>query len=61
MYTGLMNWFEKTAGGRLFHCRYCRIQFYDRRSLPAERSAAPGDAEKQETATQGHTAGGDAA
>jgi hypothetical protein len=30
-------------GGRLYHCRYCRVQFYDTRPLaqdaPAKRMA----------------------
>jgi hypothetical protein len=26
------------SGGSLFHCRYCRIQFYDRRARAAEGS-----------------------
>jgi len=29
--TRFLNFLEGTAGGRLHHCRYCRIQFYDRR------------------------------
>lgn len=36
MHTGLLNMLEKMAGGRLFHCRYCRIQFWDRRRLRSE-------------------------
>ena len=31
MHTGLLNALERLAGGRLHHCRYCRLQFYDRR------------------------------
>ena len=27
-------------GGRLYHCRYCRVQFYDRRRLAEETTAA---------------------
>jgi hypothetical protein len=34
--TGFLNFLERTAGGRLFHCRYCRVQFYDRRMLASE-------------------------
>lgn len=26
------------SGGKLFHCHYCRIQFYDRRNVGAEVS-----------------------
>ena len=32
MFTGFLNLLEKLSGGRLYHCRYCRIQFYDRRT-----------------------------
>jgi hypothetical protein len=31
-------------GSRLFHCRYCRIQFFDRRALRKESPAESGDA-----------------
>src|SRR5689334_5419450 len=40
---GLLNLAERVAGGSLFHCCFCRLQFYDRRPL-AERQkteAAP--------------------
>jgi hypothetical protein len=34
MQTGFLNLLEKIAGkGKLFHCRWCRLQFYDRRPL----------------------------
>jgi DNA-directed RNA polymerase subunit RPC12/RpoP len=41
MHTGFLNWLEKLAGKKaLFHCRWCRLQFYDRRPLrPAEHVA----------------------
>jgi hypothetical protein len=42
MYVGFLNFLERLAGGRLFHCRYCRCQFYDRRRTAAE-SAGPTD------------------
>ncbi len=40
---GLLNLLERLAGkGRLFHCRWCRLQFFDRRGLAAEvKRAAP--------------------
>jgi hypothetical protein len=31
MRSGIMNLLERMNGGSLFHCRYCRIQFFDRR------------------------------
>jgi DNA-directed RNA polymerase subunit RPC12/RpoP len=39
---GFLNFLERLAGGKLFHCRYCRIQFYDRRRLASE--VGPGEA-----------------
>lgn len=36
MYSGLLNLCERLAGGRLYHCCYCRVQFYDRRPLATE-------------------------
>ncbi len=39
---GFLNFLEKLAGGRLFHCRFCRVQFYDRRNLaPLAASERP--------------------
>jgi hypothetical protein len=54
MHTGLLNLVERMAGGRLHHCRYCRIQFWDRRRLASEiaadeAAAASHDAEVEET------------
>ncbi|HEX8985005.1 MAG TPA: hypothetical protein VF767_06235 [Bryobacteraceae bacterium] len=41
---GLLSFLERLAGGTLHHCRYCRLQFYDRRPVapeaPAERRRA---------------------
>ena len=31
-----VNAWHKMMGGRLYHCRYCRVQFYDKRSLAEE-------------------------
>jgi hypothetical protein len=28
-----INALQRWMGGKLFHCRYCRVQFYDRRRL----------------------------
>ena len=39
MHTGLWNLLERMVGGRLHHCRYCRIQFWDRRRLSTEVDA----------------------
>jgi DNA-directed RNA polymerase subunit RPC12/RpoP len=49
MASGFLNWLERRSGGRLYHCCFCRVQFYDRRGLatetrnPAEESAAGPD------------------
>jgi DNA-directed RNA polymerase subunit RPC12/RpoP len=39
MYSGFLNLAERMAGGKLYHCRYCRCQFYDRRKTAAEHQA----------------------
>jgi len=36
VHTGFLNYLEWLLGGRLYHCRYCRVQFYDRRMLASE-------------------------
>ncbi len=36
MWTGFLNFLERLSGGHLHHCRYCRIQFWDRRPLLSE-------------------------
>ena len=33
MNTGFLHWFERLAGGRLYYCCFCRLQFYDRRPM----------------------------
>jgi hypothetical protein len=34
---GFLNMLERLAGkGRLFHCRWCRLQFFDRRALTTD-------------------------
>jgi len=41
MQTGFLNFMERMTGGRLFHCRYCRVQFYDRRSRASDGAEEP--------------------
>jgi len=36
MQGGFLNLIERLAGGKLHHCRFCRLQFYDRRKLASE-------------------------
>jgi hypothetical protein len=42
MHGGFLNFLERVASkGRLFHCRWCRLQFYDRRGLATQVDAVP--------------------
>jgi hypothetical protein len=42
MRSGFLNWLERIGGGKLYHCCFCRIQFYDRRQVAApDTSGAP--------------------
>jgi len=44
MQDGLWNLFERLSHGNLYHCRFCRVQFYDRRPLAPQTSAPPAPA-----------------
>jgi hypothetical protein len=33
MSTGFLHFAERLCGGRLYHCCFCRLQFYDRRPM----------------------------
>lgn len=39
MHTGLLHLLEKLAGGNLYHCCFCRLQFYDRRRMRARAAS----------------------
>ena len=55
MQGGFLNLLERVAGkGRLFHCRWCRLQFFDRRPLAAN---VPGKTKKEVVPEVEHTAG----
>ena len=45
MHKGVINFTQWLLGGDLYHCRYCRLQFYDLRKRAAaetgEKAAAP--------------------
>jgi hypothetical protein len=45
MQTGLLNLLEKLAGGSVYSCCFCRLQFYDRRRMAPkgtrQRAAEP--------------------
>ena len=55
MQTGFLNWLERGMGGKLSHCRYCRIQFFDRRPRASE-----GAEESQVEEAHSQEAAGDA-
>jgi hypothetical protein len=51
MQTGLLNLVERIASkGQLFHCRWCRLQFYDRRPVSVESSKPPETTSEQAAA-----------
>src|SRR5208282_1083336 len=37
LHTGFLNFLERTMGGALYHCKFCRLQFFDRRRLVPEK------------------------
>ncbi len=41
MEPGLLNLLEKLAGGNLYHCKFCRIQFWDRRRFVPQVVTTP--------------------
>jgi DNA-directed RNA polymerase subunit RPC12/RpoP len=50
MHTGFLNLLERIASkGVLFHCRWCRLQFYDRRPLSADSTKPVEPVKPQET------------
>jgi hypothetical protein len=61
MHTGLLQLLEKLAGGRLYHCCFCRLQFYDRRrmrtSAAARATTPPEPIEARSEAPQPETVG----
>jgi hypothetical protein len=54
MHTGLLNLLERMVGGKLYHCRYCRIQFFDRRRMASEVAAETAAQEAQAAAPTGN-------
>jgi DNA-directed RNA polymerase subunit RPC12/RpoP len=38
MQRGFLNLLERLFHGNLYHCRFCRVQFYDRRQLVSQTS-----------------------
>lgn len=47
MHTGVLNLMERLSGGRLFHCRYCRLQFFDRRPRLSETESGAPDSDSE--------------
>ena len=41
MAAGPLNILERLAGGSLYHCCFCRIQFYDRRKMAPRVNVQP--------------------
>jgi DNA-directed RNA polymerase subunit RPC12/RpoP len=41
MFSGPLNTLERLSGGKLHHCCFCRIQFYDRRKLAPRSNVQP--------------------
>lgn len=41
MNRSFLNLWKFLIGGRLVHCRFCRMQFYDRRPLASEATPTP--------------------
>jgi len=41
MRSGVLNLVERLSGGRLYYCCFCRLQFYDRRSLAPRNLSSP--------------------
>jgi hypothetical protein len=58
-HTGFLNYLEKQFGGRLHHCRYCRVQFYDRRMLASAEDIAAATQEEWEVASPADPANSD--
>jgi len=49
--TGFLNFLERVVSrGKLFHCRYCRLQFFDRRELATGGHAEQAPDEAEDTA-----------
>jgi DNA-directed RNA polymerase subunit RPC12/RpoP len=57
MQAGFLNFLERLLDGKLYHCRYCRIQFYDRRGFaPVREHPTERGAEEETAESRGHTA-----
>jgi hypothetical protein len=57
MVGGMVNLFNRLAGGKLYHCCLCRLQFYDRRPLAARPTREPATAAASESQHRTATSG----
>ena len=53
MDSGIYNLLARLGGGKLYHCCFCRLQFYDRRPLP-ERTERPDPTPATEPVSKAH-------
>jgi len=59
MQGGLINYVQRLWGADLYHCRYCRVQFYDvRKPVAPEKTATP-EAKRADSAVAAAVEGGD--
>ncbi|HEY2012183.1 MAG TPA: hypothetical protein VGH38_01725 [Bryobacteraceae bacterium] len=49
MEPGIWNLLARLGGGKLYHCCFCRLQFYDRRPMPEPGTATAAEAVAQGT------------
>jgi hypothetical protein len=40
MWGGMINLAKKLTGGSLYHCRFCRVQFYDGRKMAPDNASS---------------------
>jgi hypothetical protein len=55
MQRGLLNLLHKTIGGKLYHCWFCRLQFYDIRqrfNAPERRGDTANENGRQEASSR---------
>jgi hypothetical protein len=53
MHKGPLNWFERMAGGSLYYCCFCRVQFFDRRRPAPKNGSRETVTTRQDTAKSG--------
>jgi DNA-directed RNA polymerase subunit RPC12/RpoP len=53
MHGGMLNLLERLAGGNLYHCCFCRVQFFDRRPLDPNASRVASRPEEEPSSEDG--------